>query len=70
MNDIDFKEFRAPIRRKVSVIVQHGVSFGSALAMVISFTVNHSVLWAILHGLFSWLYVFYYCLTGNWFKID
>jgi len=27
-----------------------------------SHTNNHSVLWAIIHGLFSWLYVIYYVL--------
>ena len=49
-----------------SVIIRqvgwHGVSFGSALAMAISFTINKSVGWAILHGLFSWLYVIYYVI--------
>jgi hypothetical protein len=48
------------------VIVQkvgwHGVSFGSALAMAISFNVNHSLGWAILHGLFSWFYVIYFAI--------
>jgi hypothetical protein len=44
-------------------VVRTGLSFGSALAMVISFTQNHSVLWAILHGIFSWFYVIYYVLT-------
>ena len=38
----------------------YGLGFGSALAMVISFTVNHSILWAILHGIFGWFYVIYY----------
>ncbi len=38
----------------------HGASFGSALAMAISFNVNHSLGWAILHGLFSWIYVIYF----------
>ena len=38
----------------------HGASFGSALAMEISFNVNHSLGWAILHGLFSWIYVIYF----------
>ncbi|HJO04372.1 MAG TPA: hypothetical protein QGG47_10395 [Acidobacteriota bacterium] len=42
---------------------KHGISFGSALAIAISFTQHHSVLWAIIHGLFSWLYVAYYLLT-------
>ncbi len=40
----------------------YGLSFGSALAMIISFTVNKSVAWAILHGIFSWVYVLYYVL--------
>ena len=40
----------------------YGLSFGSALAMAISFTINKSVAWAILHGLFSWFYVVYYVL--------
>ena len=43
-------------------MVKAGVSFGSALAMVISWTANKSLLWAIVHGLLSWLYVIYYAL--------
>jgi hypothetical protein len=31
-------------------------------ASAISYTNNHSVLWAIIHGFFSWLYVIYYVL--------
>jgi hypothetical protein len=45
---------------KVRNVGWHGVSFGSALAVAISFNVNQSVGWAILHGLFSWFYVIYY----------
>jgi hypothetical protein len=37
-----------------------GIGFGSALAITISWSVNHSVLWAIIHGLLSWFYVLYY----------
>jgi hypothetical protein len=44
-------------------IVRHGASFGSALAIAISWTTNKSILWAILHGIFSWFYVIYYALT-------
>ncbi|MGH7653958.1 MAG: hypothetical protein ACREN6_04780 [Gemmatimonadaceae bacterium] len=40
-----------------------GISFGSALAIVISWTKHHSILWAIIQGFFSWLYVIYYALT-------
>lgn len=43
-------------------VVKAGISFGSALAIVISWTANKSLLWAIVHGLLSWLYVIYYAL--------
>jgi hypothetical protein len=43
-------------------VAKGGISFGCCLAMVISFTVNHSVLWAIIHGIFGWLYVLYYVI--------
>ena len=42
--------------------VKSGITFGSALAMVISFTTWHSVGWAIIHGLLSWVYVIYFIL--------
>jgi len=41
---------------------KYGVSFGSALAIAISYTTNHSILWAIIHGILSWLYVIYFAL--------
>jgi hypothetical protein len=41
---------------------KYGVSFGSALAMAISYSNNHSVLWAIIDGLLSWLYVIFFAL--------
>jgi hypothetical protein len=37
-----------------------GIGFGTALAITISWSVNKSILWAIIHGLLSWLYVIYY----------
>jgi ABC-type Fe3+-siderophore transport system permease subunit len=42
--------------------VKYGVSFGTALAIAISYTNNHSILWAIIHGIFSWFYVIYFAL--------
>ena len=47
-------------------VVKAGVSFGSALAMVISWTANKSMLWVIVHGLLSWLYVIYYALRYHY----
>jgi hypothetical protein len=44
-------------------VVRSGISFGSALAIVISWSQNASVLWAIIHGILSWFYVIYFVLT-------
>ena len=46
--------------------VKAGISFGSALAIVISWSQNHSILWAIVHGILSWFYVIYYALTRHY----
>jgi hypothetical protein len=36
-----------------------GISFGTALAICISYAANKSILWAMLHGFFSWFFVIY-----------
>jgi hypothetical protein len=58
-----------PVRERVvyrtKEVVKTGVSFGSALAIAISWSVHKSILWAIVQGIFSWLYVIYYALTRN-----
>ena len=46
----------------VKKTVKSGVTFGSALAMVISYTAWHSIGWASVHGLLSWAYVIYYII--------
>ena len=51
-----------------SEAVRTGITFGSALAMVISWSANKSLLWVIVHGLLSWLYVVYYALRFH-FKL-
>ena len=40
-----------------------GISLGSALAVAISWSVNKSIIWAVIHGVLSWLYVIYFALT-------
>ena len=47
---------------RVQKTAKAGISFGSALAMVISYTTWHSVGWAIFHGLLSWAYVLYFLI--------
>ena len=44
-------------------VVKNGIGFGTVLAITISWSVNHSILWAIIHGCLSWLYVIYFALT-------
>jgi hypothetical protein len=46
-----------------NTVVSSGISFGSALAITISWSLNKSVIWAIVHGLFSWFYVVYYVIV-------
>ena len=48
---------------KTKSTVKSGVTFGSALAIAISWSLHKSILWACIHGLFSWLYVIYYAAT-------
>ena len=45
-------------------VVKNGVSFGTVLAIAISWNVNQSILWAIIHGIFGWFYVVYFALFG------
>lgn len=49
--------FRSPM------VFSNGVSLGSAIAVSISWSVNHSILWAIFHGFLSWVYVIYYAIV-------
>jgi len=46
----------------INKTIKSGITFGSALAMVISYTTWRSIGWAIFHGLLSWLYVIYFIL--------
>ncbi len=46
------------------------IGFGSVLAMILSWSANHAIGWAIIHGLLNWFYVVYYLFThpgGTWF---
>jgi len=40
-----------------------GIGLGSIMAITISWSVNKSILWCILHGIFSWFYVIYYAVN-------
>lgn len=40
-----------------------GYLLGLVLAVVISWSLNHAIGWASLHGILSWGYVIYYAVT-------
>ena len=40
-----------------------GIGIGCALAVVLSWHRNKSILYAILHGMLSWIYVIYFALS-------
>jgi hypothetical protein len=49
--------------RVQTTVTQSGIGIGSAVAIVLSWHRNKSILLAILHGVLSWLYVIYFALT-------
>lgn len=49
-------------KKVIKKTVKEGVSFGTALAMVISYVTWKSVGWAIVHGVLGWAYVIYYVI--------
>ncbi len=40
-----------------------GIGLGSVIAVVVSWSRNKSILWAIIHGILGWLYVIYALLV-------
>ena len=40
-----------------------GIGLGAVIAVVCSWHRNKSILWAILHGFLSWIYVIYFAIT-------
>jgi hypothetical protein len=42
---------------------KYGASFGSALAIAVSYSNNHSLVWAVVHGILSWVYVIYFAIV-------
>ncbi|HXY32744.1 MAG TPA: hypothetical protein VEI07_00870 [Planctomycetaceae bacterium] len=45
------------------IVTQTGIGLGSVIAVVCSWDRNRSILWAILAGILSWLYIIYFALT-------
>jgi hypothetical protein len=48
-----------------TVTIDKGVGLGAVIAVVVSWSRNRSILWAILHGIFGWFYVIYFAITRD-----
>ncbi len=44
-------------------LIKKGLGIGSVIATLASWDRNKSILWAILHAVFGWLYVLYFAIT-------
>ncbi len=44
------------------VYIAPGIGLGTIIAIVVSWSRNKSILWAVIHGIFGWLYVIYVVL--------
>ena len=49
--------------QNTSTATSGGIGLGAVIAAVISWSVNHSILWALIHGFFGWFYIIYYAIT-------
>lgn len=54
---------QAVANHATTVVTQSGIGLGSVIAVVCSWQRNRSILWAILAGILTWLYVIYFALT-------
>ncbi len=57
------KQFSGNMKTFRRTVISNGISFGSALAIVLSYVQNGSILWAMFHGLLSWVYVVYFIVV-------
>jgi hypothetical protein len=39
-----------------------GIGIGTIIAILVSWSVNKSILWAAIHGICGWFYIIYYLL--------
>ena len=62
--EINFQIFKIFHDLETEIIIKSGISFGTVLAVTISWSLNKSIFWAIFHGICGWFYVIYYAV-GN-----
>jgi hypothetical protein len=45
-----------------SPIVKFGIGYGAVAAMILSYSANRSILWMLIDGWLSWIYVIFFAL--------
>ena len=46
----------------VVYLIESGMGMGAVLAMILSYSANKSIIWAIIHSILSWIYVIYFAI--------
>jgi len=45
-----------------TAFIRYGLGYGAVAAMILSYSINKSILWMIIDGWFSWIYVIFFAL--------
>ncbi|MDP9127007.1 MAG: hypothetical protein M3N08_01925 [Pseudomonadota bacterium] len=45
-----------------SSLIRFGLGYGAVAAMILSYTANKSILWMLIDGWLSWVYVIFFAL--------
>jgi hypothetical protein len=45
-----------------SNIIKFGIGYGAVAAMILSYSANKSILWMLIDGWLSWIYVIFFAL--------
>lgn len=48
--------------RFAPAIFKYGIGYGAVAAMILSYNANQSILWMLIDGWFSWIYVLFFAL--------
>jgi len=48
-----------------TAFIKYGLGYGAAAAMILSWSANKSILWMLIDGWLSWIYVIFYALFKN-----
>jgi len=51
--------------RRGGTVAKSSIGFGAVLAIVMSWTANKAILWAIFHGILGWVYVVWYLIVHS-----